>query len=376
MRSTMTSKPSDSPTFAAPRLNSSAHTPSFAERAFTAAIKASGKVLSPAVHDADLLHDFPIFPGRSAPSHPRMDDRNPMTAAQPKSGTPAGESSREATRSDSAYTEAVGWAIPCHDPYFINPIDEPLKLPPSPHDPERRVGDTIRIPGDYQHRAITQGPNIQRQWHLEKCAMLDWYFPVEAGQRVLDVGCGSEVIADAIAKRGAHVLAIDGNKDAINYGRATFGGPNLEFRLGLVDELNLPESSFDRALCLEVVEHIYEPQARALVKTLARLLKPGGKLLLTTPNYRGTWPFIEWLTDRVGPTARMDADQHVTHYTRKSLCDIVRAADLEIERIRTVSTFSPFTAALGFKVANKVASWERKVDLPFGNLLAAICTRR
>lgn len=299
-----------------------------------------------------------------------------MKAAQPKSGTPPLDSSRGARLSDSAYTEDRGWAIPCHDPYFLNPIDEPLTVPPSSNDSARRVGDTIRIPGDYQHRAITQGPNIQRQWHLEKRSMLEWYFPVTEGQRVLDVGCGSGVIAAAMAQSGARVLAIDGNKDAINYGRSTFGSDNLEFRLGLVDELKLPEASFDRIVCLEVLEHIYAAQGEALVASLGRLLKPGGKLLVTTPNYRGTWPFIEWLTDRIGPTARMEADQHVTHYTRRSLSSIIGRAGLEIERMRTVSTFSPFTAVLGFKVANTVAAWERKVDLPFGNLLAAICTKR
>lgn len=205
--------------------------------------------------------------------------------------------------------------------------------------------------------------------------MLDWYFPIEAGQRALDVGCGSGVIAHAMAQKGAQVLAVDGNPDAIRYATMTFGSDALEFRQGLVDELNLPENTFDRITCLEVIEHIHEDQGRTLLQSLYRLLKPGGKLLLTTPNYRGTWPIIEWVADHVRLTAHMESDQHVMHYYRSSLRKVIEASGFEVDAIRTMSTVSPFVAALGFGAARAIESVERKVDLPFGNLLAAVCSK-
>src|SRR5262245_28272721 len=98
----------------------------------------------------------------------------------------------------------------------------------------RRTGDTIQIPGAYQHLALTQGPPIQRFWHRTKLQLLDWLFEVQGQERVLDVGCGSGVFADALAKRGAEVLAVDANADAITYATNTFARPGLSFSLGLL----------------------------------------------------------------------------------------------------------------------------------------------
>lgn len=239
----------------------------------------------------------------------------------------------------------------------------------------RRVGDTIEIDGAYQHRALTDGPAIQRFWHHEKLLLLDWYFPLQRSDRVLDVGCGSGVFAAAMAERCAQVLGVDANPRAISYARQTFRHGSLAFRHGLLDELALPEVSFDKVTVLEIIEHVYLEQVNELFRSLYRLLSPGGEVLVTTPNYRGTWPVIEWAADRFSRAAQMDSAQHVTRFHRGLLIHCLRDAGFEVDRIRTYCTLAPFVALGSWRLAESIERVERRVDFPFGNLLAAVARK-
>src|SRR6185369_6112929 len=164
---------------------------------------------------------------------------------------------------------------------------------------ERR-GDRIAIAGDYQYRAVTQGPAVQRFWHRCKLLAIDRHLPARSGDRILDLGCGSGVVANHLASAGGRVTAIDGNVEAIRFASTQFRLPNLEFRAGLLEDLVLPAESFDRVYCLEVVEHLYQHQIHELLAKVLWLLRPGGRLLLTTPNYRSPWPLIEKALDLTG----------------------------------------------------------------------------
>ena len=241
-----------------------------------------------------------------------------------------------------------------------------------PDSADRRLGDQIAIAGDYQHRALTEGPAVQRYWHRAKLELLDWFFQPEPPGRALDVGCGSGVISDGLGRLGFEVLGVDANPEAIAYAEQTFGREQVTFRRGFLDELDLEEHSFDVATCLEVIEHVYPDQIERLLASFARLLNPGGSLLITTPNYRGLWPLIEWSADRFASTASMDADQHVTHLHRRRLRSILEAAGFEVVKLRCYCTFAPFAAPLSQGIARLLDRCERRVDLPFGSLLAAV----
>jgi 2-polyprenyl-3-methyl-5-hydroxy-6-metoxy-1,4-benzoquinol methylase len=89
--------------------------------------------------------------------------------------------------------------------------------------------------------------------------------------RVLDVGCGEGVLVEEYAGR----LAIEG----IDLNYATD-----RIRQGSVLDLPFGDSTFDRVLCLDVLEHVtHEEQPRALAE-VRRVLKPGGEALLSLPN--------------------------------------------------------------------------------------------
>jgi 2-polyprenyl-3-methyl-5-hydroxy-6-metoxy-1,4-benzoquinol methylase len=73
-------------------------------------------------------------------------------------------------------------------------------------------------------------------------------------------------------------------------------------------------------ICSQVIEHV--PEDERIFTELNRILKPGGSLLLGTPDYaRWQWVFTEWVYARVLPHAY--AHEHITHYTLDSLRNLL-----------------------------------------------------
>jgi SAM-dependent methyltransferase len=108
--------------------------------------------------------------------------------------------------------------------------------------------------------------------YLAKLRMVRGYLDaLPPGTRVLDAGCGEGVLVEEYAAR----LAIEGVDD--NYASAHVTRASI---------LALPaaDATYDRVLCLDVLEHLqYADQAQALAE-LHRVLRPGGELLVTVPN--------------------------------------------------------------------------------------------
>lgn len=100
---------------------------------------------------------------------------------------------------------------------------------------------------------------------------------------VLDAGCGAGYGADMLLKSGAkRVYAIDKAGEAVDYCRSHFKGKNLLFKEGDISKLDFPAKFFDLVVALEVIEHV-EDYAQA-IREFYRVLKPGGLLLISTPN--------------------------------------------------------------------------------------------
>lgn len=124
--------------------------------------------------------------------------------------------------------------------------------------------------GDY-HRTPDPSWDYYPTYLAKLTAVRRYLDALPASTRVLDAGCGEGVIVEEYAER----LAITG-VDA-NYASA-------RVRHGSVTALPFEDGSFDRALCLDVLEHLqYEEQPRALAE-LFRVLRPGGELLVSVPN--------------------------------------------------------------------------------------------
>ena len=110
------------------------------------------------------------------------------------------------------------------------------------------------------------------------------------GARVLDVGCGGGLLSEAMAREGASVLGLDLSDELIDIAklhrlesRQAGAKLDLEYRVQSVEALADAEpASFDAITCMEMLEHVPEPGS--ILEACARLLKPGGTLVLSTIN--------------------------------------------------------------------------------------------
>jgi SAM-dependent methyltransferase len=124
--------------------------------------------------------------------------------------------------------------------------------------------------GDY-HRTPDPDWDYYPTYIAKLEAVRRWLAGAGPAERVLDAGCGEGILVEEFAGR----LAIEGI-DA-NYSSA-------RVRSGSVTALPYADDTFDRALCLDVLEHLtFEEQPRALAE-LFRVLRSGGQLLVSVPN--------------------------------------------------------------------------------------------
>jgi 2-polyprenyl-6-hydroxyphenyl methylase/3-demethylubiquinone-9 3-methyltransferase len=104
------------------------------------------------------------------------------------------------------------------------------------------------------------------------------------GKRVLDVGCGGGILADAMARRGAQVLGIDLAARALRVAQLhalEAATPNVAYREVSVETLAAEEpGGFDVVTCMEMLEHVPDPAS--VVRACATLVKPGGMVFFST----------------------------------------------------------------------------------------------
>lgn len=101
--------------------------------------------------------------------------------------------------------------------------------------------------------------------------------------RLLDIGCGAGLAAEALARAGHDVLGLDAAPETIEVARRhAAAGMTLAYRCGTAEDLGAEGARFDAITAFEVIEHVPDP--RAFLATLADLLAPGGVLVLSTLN--------------------------------------------------------------------------------------------
>jgi 2-polyprenyl-6-hydroxyphenyl methylase/3-demethylubiquinone-9 3-methyltransferase len=105
------------------------------------------------------------------------------------------------------------------------------------------------------------------------------------GLKVLDVGCGGGLLAEAFESMGASVTAIDVTEANIEVAKlhAEQAGKTISYVMMRAEDLAIKEpESFDVVACLEVIEHVPDPGQ--LIDACAKLLKPTGEMFLSTLN--------------------------------------------------------------------------------------------
>jgi len=140
---------------------------------------------------------------------------------------------------------------------------------------------------DKWHDRLPVDETADSPWHRMVRARLR---PVDLqGKRVLEIGCGRGGFAAWLARLDAgpsEIVAADFSSAAVDKGRsfaAQNGLKNLTWKVADIQNLGEGDNEFDTVISFETIEHIPDPPQG--VRELARVLKPGGRLYLSTPNY-------------------------------------------------------------------------------------------
>ena len=120
------------------------------------------------------------------------------------------------------------------------------------------------------------------QEHIER-----YKFAAEFVQgRVLDIACGSGYGSKMLADRAEEVWGGDISEEAIKIAKEKYSGENVHFRLMDASELPFDNNYFDLVVSFETIEHLKDSEK--FVAEIKRVLKPGGRLILSTPDKRVT----------------------------------------------------------------------------------------
>jgi 2-polyprenyl-6-hydroxyphenyl methylase/3-demethylubiquinone-9 3-methyltransferase len=165
-----------------------------------------------------------------------------------------------------------------------------------------------------------------------------------AGKRVLDVGCGGGILAEAIAKKGANVKGIDLSEKALKVAElhSLESGVQVNYELVAAEALAAREAGqYDVVTCMEMLEHVPDPSA--IVQACATLVKPGGRLFFSTLNRNPK----SYLFAIIGAEYMLRLLPRGTHDYAKfikpaELTQYARNANIEVQALKGM-TYNPLT---------------------------------
>jgi 2-polyprenyl-3-methyl-5-hydroxy-6-metoxy-1,4-benzoquinol methylase len=162
-------------------------------------------------------------------------------------------------------------------------------------------------------------------------------------KKILDVGCAQGTLAMLLAERGHNVVALDLRPNFLEYAQSRYTHGQIRFVAGNALECELDEQ-FDLIFANQIIEHLVHPER--LIGRLKGLVKNGGKLVVTTPNWhyvRNNLPSFKDIGDPAQCEHRQftaDADGHFFAYKADELLSIF--ASVGLKNIRSTFFESPF----------------------------------
>ena len=142
--------------------------------------------------------------------------------------------------------------------------------------PEDAARDPLLLTGERTLPGIPE----ENYWFQRHVIAYEMAAGMVAGRAVLDAGVGEGYGAALLASTAASVVGVDIEPDVIEHAAATY--PSVRFQTADLVALPFPAASFDAVVSFQVIEHLQRP--REFVSECARVLRPGGRLILSTPN--------------------------------------------------------------------------------------------
>jgi 2-polyprenyl-3-methyl-5-hydroxy-6-metoxy-1,4-benzoquinol methylase len=150
------------------------------------------------------------------------------------------------------------------------------------------------------------------------------YLPYRRNGELLDIGCGSGLALQRMAELGWQVRGVDFDPAAVEIAKKK----GLDVSLGMLADQAFPPDSFDAVTMSHVIEHVHDPLS--FLRDCRRILKPGGHLVMVTPNTKS------WGHQRFGANwMHLDPPRHLQIFDKQSLGGLTTAAGFELVSLCT-----------------------------------------
>jgi 2-polyprenyl-3-methyl-5-hydroxy-6-metoxy-1,4-benzoquinol methylase len=175
---------------------------------------------------------------------------------------------------------------------------------------------------DYLPTATTRLPALTRARYEHLLRSLQRF---RQGGRFFDVGCGGGFLVETARDLGWTAAGLEVARAAVEFGVSR----GLDLRCGTLDQVRPERDVHDLVTLMEVVEHVSDPVS--LLRDARQLLRPGGALYLTTPNWNSATRRV------VGPAWFPIAREHVVYFTPSHLRTALRQAGLQPVRVESAN---------------------------------------
>jgi SAM-dependent methyltransferase len=204
----------------------------------------------------------------------------------------------------------------------------------------------------------------ENYWFRRHEAAYLWAEPLVTGRTVLEVGCGEGYGTALLARSARHIVGIDYDALAAPHAAATY--PQARFVRANLAALPVPSESVDIVVTLQVIEHVWNHGE--FVRECLRVLRPGGLLLVTTPNRLTFSPGLE---SPINPF-------HTKEFTATELVELLTANGFLAEQtfgLHPSSRIEEFDRRYGgivdAQLVRPPAEWSPELSVDVASIVAA-----